>query len=169
MKQDTQQTEAYDLALYIVANSNDNAKTKLAKRFLKQYAKLERIIGDNDNPFNIVVANQTNLCEQFKNDMQNYTETTEVQFRLFRGEVTAVFPYIIESPNNVMCYVHNGQHSVCNWNFNAISKPATPEQYADLYKELESIGYKLKVIKRRNHAKYLQAYKTFINSKTVKK
>ena len=82
--------------------------------------------------------------------MKQDTHTTEVQFRLFRGEVTAVFPYIVESPHNVMCYVHLGQHSVCNWNFNAVSKPATPEQYADLYKELESIGYKLKVIKRRN-------------------
>jgi len=100
--------------------------------------------------------------------MKQDTQITEVQFRLFRGEVTAVFPYIVESPNNVMCYVHLGQHSVCNWNFNAVSKPATADQYADLYKELEQIGYKLKVIKRRNHAKYLQAYKLFINSKTVK-
>ena len=101
--------------------------------------------------------------------MKQDTQTTEVQFRLFRGEVTAVFPYIIESPCNVVCYMHIGQHSVCHWDFNSVSKPATPEQYADLYKELESIGYKLKVIKRRNHAKYLTAYKTFINSKTVKK
>jgi len=100
--------------------------------------------------------------------MKKETEQTEVQFRMFRGEVTAVFPYIVESPNNVMCYVHLGQHSVCNWNFNAVSKPATADQYADLYKELEQIGYKLKVIKRRSHAKYLQAYKLFINSKTVK-
>lgn len=100
--------------------------------------------------------------------MKQDTQPTEVQFRLFRGEVTAVFPYIVESPNNVMCYVHLGQHSVCNWNINAVSKSATPDQYSDLYKELEQIGYKLKVIKRRNHAKYLQAYKLFINSKTVK-
>jgi len=100
--------------------------------------------------------------------MKQDTHTTEVQFRLFRGEVTAVFPYIVESPNNVMCYVHLGQHSACCWQFNTVSKPATPEQYADLYKELEQIGYKIKVIKRRSHAKYLQAYKSFINSKTVK-
>lgn len=100
--------------------------------------------------------------------MKQDTQITEVQFRLFRGEVTAVFPYIVESPHNVMCYVHTGQHSVCNWNINAVSKSATPDQYSDLYKELEQIGYKLKVIKRRSHAKYLQAYKSFINSKTVK-
>lgn len=100
--------------------------------------------------------------------MKQDTQPTEVQFRLFRGEVTAVFPYEVETPNDIMCYAHIGQHSVCCWNFNYMSKPATPEQYADLYKELEQIGYKLKVIKRRNHAKYLQAYKTFINSKTVK-
>lgn len=100
--------------------------------------------------------------------MKQDTQITEVQFRLFRGEVTAVFPYIVESPHNVMCYMHLGQHSVCNWNINAVSRVATPEQYADLYKELEQIGYKLKVIKRRSHAKYLTAYKTFLDSKTVK-
>ncbi len=100
--------------------------------------------------------------------MKQDTQPTEVQFRMFRGEVTAFFPYEVESPNHVMCYAHNGQHSMCVWNFHQTSKPATPDQYADLYKELEQIGYKLKVIKRRSHAKYLQAYKLFINSKTVK-
>lgn len=100
--------------------------------------------------------------------MKQDTQPTEVQFLIFRSELLAVFPYIIESPHNVMCYMHVGQHSVCNWNINAVARVATPEQYATLYKELESIGYKLKVIKRRNHAKYLQAYKSFINSKTVK-
>ena len=101
--------------------------------------------------------------------MKQDTQITEVQFRLFRGEVTAVFPYIVESPNNVMCYVHLGQHSVCNWNFNAVSKPATADQYADLYNELIGLGYNLKVIKRRSHRKFMLAYKTFLDSKTVKK
>ena len=42
----------------------------------------------------------------------------------------------------------------------------------DLFEHLDKLPKELKeykVIKRRNHAKYLQAYKTFINSKTVKK
>ena len=84
----------------------------------------------------------------------------------FVAEVTAVFR-ILENLN-VACYMHIGQTAYVIGNFNTISKPATPEQYADLYKELESIGYKLKVIKRRNHAKYLQAYKTLLIQKPLK-
>lgn len=97
--------------------------------------------------------------------MKKNTEQTEVQFRLFRGEVIAVFPYIIETDTSVMCYAHIGQHGGIVWDINSISKPATPEQYSDLQKELEGIGYNLKLIKKRSHAKYLKAYYNFINKR----
>lgn len=97
--------------------------------------------------------------------MKKETEQTEVQFRLFMGEVIAVFPYIIETKSNVSCYAHIGQHSSCMWNINNASKPATPEEYSDLQKELESIGYNLKLIKKRSHAKYLKSYYNYINKR----
>ena len=86
-------------------------------------------------------------------------EMIEVQFRVYKGEVIAVFPYVIESREDVMSYMHVGQHSACGWNINEFSKPATPKQYESLLNELISIGYdNLKVIKRRDHSKYLKAY-----------
>jgi len=90
--------------------------------------------------------------------MQKDKQITEVQFRIFKGEVLAVFPYTIESSLNVMSYAHIGQHSSCVWFINENSHTATPEQYEDLKTELENLGYNLKVIKRRNHSKYLAAY-----------
>lgn len=85
-------------------------------------------------------------------------EKLEVQFRVLNGEVIAVFPYVIESIDSVSSYMHVGQHSHCAWDINTFTKPATPNQYEPLKKELESIGYDLKVIKRRDHSKYLKEY-----------
>jgi dimeric dUTPase (all-alpha-NTP-PPase superfamily) len=90
--------------------------------------------------------------------MKTMKEFTEVQFRRFRGEIIAVFPYEIWSENNVASYMHIGQHSGCFWGVNNNSKPATKQEYMSLYNELVSIGYNLQIIKRRNHSKYLQAY-----------
>jgi hypothetical protein len=85
-------------------------------------------------------------------------ELTAVQFRLFKGEVIAVFPYEIENSTNVMSYAHNGQHSGLRWDINYFSKAATEAQYLPLKSELEQIGYNLKVIKKRSHKTYLKAY-----------
>jgi hypothetical protein len=85
-------------------------------------------------------------------------ELTAVQFRLFKGEVIAVFPYQIENSTNVMSYAHNGQHSGCNWDINNFSKAATESQYLPLKNELEQIGYNLKVIKKRSHKTYLKSF-----------
>ena len=91
--------------------------------------------------------------------MEKDTFITEVQFRIFKGEILAVFPYEIAGKNAVTCYVHIGQHSDCMWDIVYYSKPAKPEQYKELFTELESLGYNLKVIQKRNHSKYLKAYK----------
>ncbi len=51
---------------------------------------------------------------------------------------------------NVGSYTHIGQHGEADYRHvmkNTI--PATPEEYAGLKKELESIGYQLTVVKRR--------------------
>jgi hypothetical protein len=82
----------------------------------------------------------------------------EVQFRKFNnGDIIAVFPYEIWIDSLVTSYMHVGQHSPAVWFINQSTKAATPEEYADLKAELERIGYELKVIKRRNHARYLEA------------
>jgi len=88
----------------------------------------------------------------------------KVQFRKFKGEILAVFPYEINTRNTVTCYAHIGQHSGCSWNINSFSKPAKPEEYQNLYNELTSIGYNLQVIKRRSHSEYLKAYNTAYKS-----
>lgn len=43
------------------------------------------------------------------------------------------------------CYAHIGQHSACHIDYIKECKEATPEQYADLKAELQSIGYNLQI------------------------
>ena len=90
--------------------------------------------------------------------MKKDVEITQVQFRKFKGEIIAVFPYEVWNSTDVASYMHVGQHSGCYWGINYYSKPATEQEYKPLLNELESIGYNLQVIKRRSHKKYLQAY-----------
>lgn len=45
------------------------------------------------------------------------------------------------------CYSHVGQHSACTIEYAKESRVATPAEYADLKKELESIGYELRICK----------------------
>jgi len=83
---------------------------------------------------------------------------TEVMFRVEEGGVLAVFPYDIEDmQGNCGCYAHVGQHSACSYEY--VLKNTKPAQhYEDLKNELESIGYNLEVIRRREYDKYLEAY-----------
>ena len=91
---------------------------------------------------------------------------TEVIFRKeksgdYKGTIYALFPYEVETyRGDVLYYQHIGQHSAADY-FHCIrtSVPAKPGEYADLKRELEGIGYDLKIIKRRNYDKYLQEYK----------
>lgn len=77
---------------------------------------------------------------------------TPVVFRVDReGEVFALFPTLLADPSgNVTSYQHIGQHSAADYGLCiAKSKPATPEQYADLLTELTAIGYCLRVVRRQ--------------------
>ena len=83
-------------------------------------------------------------------------EITEVMFRKEKdGSIYAVFPYISWLRNyEIMGYAHIGQHHTCRWEYVVYcTKPAKPEEYKDLYNELVSIGYQLRVIKRACHRK----------------
>jgi len=83
--------------------------------------------------------------------MEKDKEITEVIFRKEKdGYVIAVFPYLsYRDGYKITYYAHIGQHGEgCSEYLIGMTKPATPEQYADLKAELERIGYNLKVIKR---------------------
>ena len=64
------------------------------------------------------------------------------------GEIIALFPYELEVDGNVSSYEHTGQHGTASPEVIRRTKAATPAQYADLKRELEGIGYRLKIIKR---------------------
>jgi hypothetical protein len=84
-------------------------------------------------------------------------EETPVMFRAdragqFKGHVTAVFPCEpgTNDAGTMSCFAHVGQHGACSLEWYNSTRPATPEEYADLKKELESApyGYRLKIYKR---------------------
>ena len=71
-------------------------------------------------------------------------QTLPVLFRAarsgpFKGEVTAVFPSLVEGKDLVVCYAHIGQHSACCREWYGDTRPATPTEYADLHQELIAI------------------------------
>jgi len=92
--------------------------------------------------------------------MAKDTHITDVLFRKYKktNEILALFPHVVESNGFVTCYQHVGQHDTADYKYcvTTLTVPATPEEYADLKKELEdSIGYNLNVVKRRNWNKYI--------------
>lgn len=91
--------------------------------------------------------------------MEKDIEITEVIFRKDNSGVFAIFPYEIHNSHFITTYQHVGQHSSGDYDYcMKSSKPATEEEYIDLFDELKSIGYDLKIIKKRNYNKYLKEY-----------
>lgn len=98
--------------------------------------------------------------------MEKDTHITEVVFRAdkngaFKGQVFAMFPHeVCDFSGNVTSYQHVGQHSGANYSgCVAKTRLCTEEEYKDLKKELESLGYNLKVIKKQNYSKWRESYK----------
>ena len=99
---------------------------------------------------------------------------TDVIFRKnktedFKGEVFALFPYEISTCfGAVTSYAHVGQHSSADYDHCIqTSVPATEDEYADLKKELEEIGYDLNVRRKINYKKYIKARAKIINLKGI--
>jgi len=70
-----------------------------------------------------------------------------VIFRKFAdGEVIAWLPDNLANRGRCDSYMHIGQHG--EGVYPAVTKPASPKEYALLLKELTAIGYKLRVVKR---------------------
>jgi hypothetical protein len=79
---------------------------------------------------------------------------TLVKFRVHpaNNDLFAFFPQLKASFNgyrhdNKVCYSHIGQHSECNIEYVKECRPATESEYLPLKRELESIGYTLKLVK----------------------
>ena len=77
---------------------------------------------------------------------------TQVMFRLWRGDVIALFPYeIADMKGNCLSYQHVGQHGAADYQeIISESIPAIPAEYVGLQAELDNSGYHLEIIKRRN-------------------
>lgn len=83
--------------------------------------------------------------------MEQNIEITKVVFRKYQqsGDILALFPEDDEGHGNCSCYQHIGQHGAANYDYClTFTTLATPEEYAPLMVELQSIGYNLKVMKR---------------------
>lgn len=79
---------------------------------------------------------------------------TKVIFRKFpEGDVIAYFPEVPFDGAAKFCmsYQHVGQHGGASPSL-SITKPASPDEYAGLQRELESIGYDLEIRTRWSQA-----------------
>jgi hypothetical protein len=86
--------------------------------------------------------------------MKKDTKITEVKFYIEGNkEILAVFPkepfYHEGHPDykdTFMSYAHVGQHGACSKYYKSLLQEARPKEFADLLKELEGLGYNLKVL-----------------------
>ena len=93
------------------------------------------------------------------------SEVVSVIFRTwkhgtFKGSVDALFPYMPHSglDHSITAF---GEHGHASADYHYVldrTRLSTPEEYKDLKLRLEEIGYDLKVIKRINYDKFLQAF-----------
>jgi len=79
----------------------------------------------------------------------NNSDKTQVWFKVFNGEILAIFKDFLEIDYRglevYLSYAHIGQHGDCNKGLKYL-KNATPDQYEDLLNELTAIGYNIEVI-----------------------
>jgi len=72
------------------------------------------------------------------------------------GETKEVIAFLLDAPanfGNILTYMHVGQHAEASVDFYRHCWTASPDEYADLKTELESIGYELIVLKKCNPMK----------------
>ena len=88
--------------------------------------------------------------------MEKDKEPTEILFRKYsNGDIIALMPYVIED-NRFCCqsYMHVGQHGPARYeHMMQCTRPAKEDEYAELKRELESIGYNVLPITRINRKK----------------
>ena len=99
-------------------------------------------------------------------EMEKDNYITDVVFRCdksgdFKDVVFALLPHEVSTTNGlVTSYTKIGQHSSANYSgCIGVSRAATEKEYKDLKKEMEGLGYNLKVVKKQNYDKFLESYK----------
>ena len=105
--------------------------------------------------------------------MKSQLQTIDVMFRKYRdkdGEILAVFPHEPHDRNGyfVTCYATIGQHGAAQMaHVHSATRPAKPDEYADLHRELQHIYerpkfpgdpvYQLRIIQRRSAKRIAKA------------
>jgi len=92
------------------------------------------------------------LSQQAHTATAQDTEETLVVFRVWRdtGELIALFPAMKEPGYLCGSYMRVGQHGAADYEgVVAQSRPAREEEYEDLHAELEDLGYRLRVLKKK--------------------
>lgn len=93
--------------------------------------------------------------------MAKDTHITKMIFRKYNdGTIIALFPYEpVDLAGHINSYMHIGQHGGADYEHTIknTSVPTTKETL-NLKYELESIGYNIQVVKRRNYDAYLAEY-----------
>jgi len=119
-------------------------------------------LGDTDSEwFDSYTPAQMEFCQSFAyEELSLYSDPTEwttpVIIRMDTdGAPVAIFPTLpgTSDPYTFTAYSHIGQHSAACIEWYYTTRPASLEQAAPLLKELESLGYNLKVYK-----KFLQSF-----------
>ena len=81
------------------------------------------------------------------------TENTVAVFRTFKdhGDVIALFPFEAHNGTLIMSYQRIGQHGAADYSHVVdVPRPSTHDELEPLKRELERIGYDLRILKRRN-------------------
>lgn len=78
---------------------------------------------------------------------------TPVIFRKRKGEICAVFPALPWSMDGatMTVYAHVGQHGAADWGWYNSTKAAKPDEYASLLTELEGLGYRVRIYRKRTN------------------
>jgi hypothetical protein len=97
--------------------------------------------------------------------MEKDNYITDVMFRAdkagdFKGVVFAILPHEIATlDGSVTFYTHFGQHGSADYHYSILkSRPATEQEYSDLKREMEGLGYDFKIVRRRDQTKLLKEW-----------
>lgn len=93
-----------------------------------------------------------NEVDTLENEMNGPCEAdnTPAQVIFYVESDGAILAYFFnekaDGQGNYLCYAHVGQHSACSPDYVRPLKLATPQQYADLERELIGQGYTLEIL-----------------------
>ena len=94
--------------------------------------------------------------------MQPDEHLTPVIFKLDRGTQSPVafFPQCpgTRDPATMLCYSQTEQHACASVDYYRKCKPATPDQYTPLRREIEAIGYKIAIRRRTTRADHIARF-----------